>query len=258
MQEENRVEKRKRSGTRNRRTRSRAPDVAEADETLSVTDWAELPHRALMAGHGQVLSDEALLGLFAEAIGVAGERGETLARVLHTRFGSLASVFAADTRALQGMKPMDGTTIAAIRLLHEAALRYGRALMGRDDILSNRKTTLDYLFSRLARESVEQFLVLFLDGSNRLIAEETQTRGTVNHTPVYPREVARRAMELGAHRIILVHNHPSGDPTPSREDIAMTRDVSRALALIEVGIADHIIIGNGAHMSFRDSGLLDP
>jgi len=108
----------------------------------------------------------------------------------------------------------------------------------------------------MARERVEQFRVLFLDARNRLLGDEAQARGTVNHTPVYPREVVKRALELQATAIILVHNHPSGDPTPSRDDIEMTREVKTAAAALSIVLHDHVIIGNGRWLSFRREGLL--
>jgi DNA repair protein RadC len=122
-------------------------------------------------------------------------------------------------------------------------------------VLSNWDRLLEYLNAALARERVEQFRVLFLDTRNRLLADEAQSRGTVNHTPVYPREVVKRALELNATALILVHNHPSGDPTPSNEDVAMTAEVKAAAALSLV-LHDHIIVGNGRWLSFRQRGLL--
>jgi DNA repair protein RadC len=115
---------------------------------------------------------------------------------------------------------------------------------------------MGYLTAALSRERVEQFRILFLDNRNRLLADEAQARGTVNHTPVYPREVAKRALELHATALILVHNHPSGDPTPSRADIAMTGEIKAALAVLSVVVHDHIIVGNGIWLSFRKEGLL--
>jgi DNA repair protein RadC len=108
----------------------------------------------------------------------------------------------------------------------------------------------------MAREPIEQFRVLFLDVRNRLIADEPQARGTVNHTPVYPREVVRRALEHQASALILVHNHPSGDPSPSRDDIEMTREVKDAASVLSIVLHDHIIVGNGTWLSFRKEGLL--
>jgi DNA repair protein RadC len=115
---------------------------------------------------------------------------------------------------------------------------------------------MDYLTAALARERVEHFHVLFLDNRNRLLADEAQARGTVNHTPVYPREVVKRALELHATALILVHNHPSGDPTPSADDIAMTREIREAGRALSIVLHDHLIIGNGRSTSFRREGLL--
>lgn len=212
---------------------------------------------ALRDGQGPVLSDEALLSLFLGSVGIEDDACRAVATSLLTRYGSLAALFSAEIRNLASILLPGSHMISTIRLVHDAAIRVSRSRMGRGDILSNPKSMLDYLKSRLAREPIEQFRILFLDGRNSLLADEAQTKGTVNHTPVYPREVARRAMEIGARRIVLVHNHPSGDPTPSDGDIAMTRDIQRAVALIEVQIADHIIIGNGNSVSFRELGLLD-
>jgi DNA repair protein RadC len=123
-------------------------------------------------------------------------------------------------------------------------------------VLNNWDRLMDYLNAALAREKIEQFRILFLDSKNRLIADEAQARGTVNHTPVYPREVIKRALELHATALILVHNHPSGDPTPSRADIEMTGEIMAAGAVLSVVVHDHLIIGNGRHLSFRREGLL--
>ncbi len=115
----------------------------------------------------------------------------------------------------------------------------------------------DYLAAALQRERIEQFRILFLDEDGMLLGDEVQASGTVNHTPVYPREVVRRALALGASSLILVHNHPSGDPEPSREDLDMTRQVQLAAAVMAVTVRDHVIVGNGRWLSFRDEGLLD-
>ena len=123
-------------------------------------------------------------------------------------------------------------------------------------VLTNWDRLMAYLNAVLSRERVEQFRVLFLDNRNRLLADEAQQRGTVNHTPVYPREVAKRALELHATALILVHNHPSGDPTPSAEDIAMTREIKAATATLSIVLHDHVVVGNGRWLSFRTEGLL--
>ncbi len=123
-------------------------------------------------------------------------------------------------------------------------------------VVNNWDRLMEYLGAVLSREKTEQFRVLFLDNRNRLIADEAQARGTVNHTPVYPREVVKRALELHATALILVHNHPSGDPTPSQEDVAMTDEVREAASVLSIALHDHVIVGNGRWTSFRKEGLL--
>ncbi len=123
-------------------------------------------------------------------------------------------------------------------------------------VLSNWQALIGYLQTAMAYEQVEQFRILFLDRKNNLIADEVQQRGTVNHTPVYPREVMKRALILNASALLVVHNHPSGDPKPSREDIQTTRELKAAASALEVELHDHVVIGHGTHASFRSLGLL--
>lgn len=184
-----------------------------------------------------------------------GEDRVTAIRALR-RFGSYAAVLASPASELSQVQGLGPHSVAAIRLIHEAAIRLGRAAIASQPILDNRVRLTEYLATALAHERIEQFRVLFLDSRDMLLADEVQARGTVNHTPVYPREVVRRALELDAKALILVHNHPSGDPTPSREDIAMTRQVRLAASALEIGLRDHIIVGNGRTTSFREAGLL--
>ncbi|MDT7950553.1 MAG: DNA repair protein RadC [Acetobacteraceae bacterium] len=172
------------------------------------------------------------------------------------RFGSFAAVLAAPEAELRRVPGLGVHCIAAIKLVHAAAIRHARAgLVGRP-VLDDPQRLADYLSAALARERIEQFRILFLDAAGMLKADEVQAQGTVNHTPVYPREVVRRALALEATSIILVHNHPSGDPAPSREDIEMTRQVQQAAAVMQIGLRDHVIIGNARWLSFRDEGLL--
>lgn len=200
--------------------------------------------------------DQALLVRYLRMVMPASDTIDTLAAAALTRFGSFAGLLAAPVRELRGIAGFGTHSLAAIKLLHEAALRLARSRMEGRPILADRAGLLDYLTAILARERIEQFRILFLDNQDRLLADEAQARGTVNHTPVYPREVVRRALELSAHAIILVHNHPSGDPTPSREDVAMTKQVADACAVMRIGVSDHLIVGNGRWTSFRDEGLL--
>lgn len=185
-------------------------------------------------------------------------KGDTkpLAKALINRFGSFARVLAAPQQELLETRGLGQHSVAALKLVHASSLRLARAEVMEMPVLNKWDLLIDYLNAVLAREKIEQFRVLFLDTRNRLVGDEAQARGTVNHTPVYPREVVKRALELNATALILVHNHPSGDPTPSREDIAMTREVKAAAAALGIALHDHVIIGNGQHLSFRREGLL--
>jgi DNA repair protein RadC len=179
-----------------------------------------------------------------------------LARALLARFGSFSRVISAPVQDLLSVDGMGDAGVAALKAIHAAALRLLRAEVMDQPVLGNWDRLMAYLGAELARERVEQFRVLFLDNRNRLLADEAQQRGTVNHTPVYPREVSKRALELHATAVILVHNHPSGDPTPSRDDIAMTRQIKAAVEALSIVLHDHIVIGNGRWVSFRREGLL--
>ena len=172
------------------------------------------------------------------------------------RFGSFAGVLAAAERDLRTIPGLGTHSIAAVKLLHAAAVRLARAgVIGRP-VLAGWDGLIAYLTSVLARERIEQFRILFLDAEGRLRADEAQARGTVNHTPVYPREVVRRALELDAASVILVHNHPSGDPAASMEDLEMTERIRDAATAVGVTVLDHVIIGNGRWLSFQQEGLL--
>jgi DNA repair protein RadC len=179
-----------------------------------------------------------------------------LARALVTRFGSFAAAIAAPNQDLLGVDGLGDAGVVALKSVHAAALRLLRAEVIDRPVLTNWPQVMDYLNAELSRERIEQFRVLFLDNRNRLMADEAQSTGTVNHTPVYPREVVKRALELHASAIILVHNHPSGDPSPSVDDIEMTREINRAAQALAIVLHDHVIIGNGQWLSFRKAGYL--
>jgi len=179
-----------------------------------------------------------------------------VARALLARFGSFAAAVSAPLPELRSVEGMGDAGAAALKTIQAAALRLVRAEVLDQPVLGNWDRLIDYLTAMLARERVEQFRILFLDNRNRLLADEAQARGTVNHTPVYPREVVKRALELHATALILVHNHPSGDPSPSRDDIEMTRLVKQAAAALSITLHDHVIVGNGRWFSFRQEGML--
>ncbi len=179
-----------------------------------------------------------------------------LAKRLLQEFGSLGGVLAADAARLREVKGCGETAIAALKVTREAGLRILRGDVLQRHVISSWQALLDYCRAALADEPTEQFRILFLDRKNHVIKDERQQQGTVDHTPVYPREVVKRALELQASALILVHNHPSGDPTPSAADIEMTRQVREAARVVGIALHDHVVIGRKGHASFKSLGLL--
>jgi DNA repair protein RadC len=188
----------------------------------------------------------------------AQPKGDTkpVAKRLINHFGSYANTLAARPDDLEKVSGVGRTTAAALKLVHGAAVRLARAELRDQVVLGNWDQLMTYLHAVMAREKVEHFRILFLDTKNRLIADELQGKGTINHTPVYPREVARRALELHAAALILAHNHPSGDPTPSVADLDMTMQMQRMLTSLGIALHDHIIVGNGRWTSLSKEGFL--
>lgn len=178
-----------------------------------------------------------------------------LAKRLLERFGTLGDVFAAEPAQLREFE-IDQRTLVLFRALRESARRLAERKVKDMPVLTNWQQLIDYCHTALAHEKTEQFRILFLDRKNVLIADEVQQRGTIDHTPVYPREVIKRALALNAAALILVHNHPSGDPKPSRDDIEMTREIRKAAEALGLSIHDHLVIGRKGHASFRSLGLL--
>jgi DNA repair protein RadC len=211
-------------------------------------------HRLLTAGPEALADHEMLEMLLFHALPRRDTKG--IARALLSQHGSFAGAIAAAPQDLRGVDGLGEAGVAAQKLAQAAALRLMRAEFVGKPVLNNWDRLMSYLNAELARERIEQFRVLFLDNRNRLVADEAQGRGTVNHTPVYPREVMKRALELQASALILVHNHPSGDPTPSADDIAMTREVKSAASVLSIVLHDHVIVGNGRWLSFLREGLL--
>lgn len=180
-----------------------------------------------------------------------------LAKSLIAAFGGLPGVMAADLTALQKIKGLSGNAAVLLKAVHALTQRALLADLQKKPLLGSWQKLIDYCTVAMAREKREQFRVLFLNRKNELIADEVQQTGTVDHAPVYPREILRRALELGATAMILVHNHPSGDPTPSDSDIAMTDEIIRAAAALDVVVHDHLIISRNGHTSFKSLGLLE-
>jgi DNA repair protein RadC len=212
-----------------------------------------LRDRALAGGLAAV-PDYELLELFLFR-SIPKKDVKPLAKQLLARFGSLSAVLAATPEELKTLKGIGDTVALDLKLLHEAALRSAKEQVGKRPVISSWSALLAYVKTALAHESREQFRVLFLDKKNQLIADEVMNRGTVDHAPVYPREVARRALELSASALILVHNHPSGDPTPSSADVDMTRQIVEALRPLRIAVHDHLVVGREGVASFKALGL---
>lgn len=179
-----------------------------------------------------------------------------LAKALLARFGSFAEVIAAPRARLMEVKGVGESVASHLKIVEAAAQRLAKTkVMGRA-ALSSWSALLDYCTAVMARSQTEEFRVLFLDRKNMLVADEVLNRGTVDHAPVYPREIVKRALELNASALILVHNHPSGDPAPSKADIAMTREVATAAKALGIAVHDHLVIGRSGHATFKSLGLL--
>ena len=179
-----------------------------------------------------------------------------LAKALCERFGGYAGALSASRGELARIDGLGDVAIDLLLSVREAAVRLAREDAMAAPVLSGWQKVLDYVRADMARRPTEHFRLLFLDKRNRLIHDEVHQAGTVDHAPVYPREVAKRCLELGATAVILVHNHPSGDPSPSRADIDITRDIAKALAAIGVAVHDHLVVGRRGHASFKGMGLL--
>ncbi len=179
-----------------------------------------------------------------------------LAKQLLARFGTFAEVLSAEPERLMEVKGVGEAVATELKIVHAAALRLMRGQVINRPVLATWNALLDYIRAAMAFNDIEQFRVLFLDKKNQLIADEVQQEGTVDHTPVYPREVVKRALELAASSLVMVHNHPSGDPTPSMADIEMTKRVVEAGQRLAVAVHDHVIVGRKGHFSFRANGLM--
>jgi DNA repair protein RadC len=180
---------------------------------------------------------------------------EGLAGTLMERFGTLAEVLSADREAL-GAAGLGCDEIAGIKFVRETALRLLRSELRERPVVNSWDKLVDYCTAQIAYSKVEELHILFLDRKNALIKDERQQRGTVGFTPVCTREIIRRGLDLGASALILVHNHPSGDPTPSPADIKTTKEIAKAAAIFDIAVHDHLIIGHGRHASLRDLGLI--
>jgi len=243
-----------------------APDrpAAAADPAPTTQTAAPAPHyhnhrgrlrqRFLGAGADSVSDYEMLELVLFRAI--PRRDVKPLAKQLLTRFGGFDAVISAPVARLAEVAGVGDAVICELKIVEAAAHRLARARVIDRPALSSWAALMDYCKTVMAHRDTEQFRILFLDRKNVLVADEPQAKGTVDHVPVYPREVVKRALELNASAIILVHNHPSGDPTPSRSDIDMTRQIEQAAKSVGVVIHDHVVVGKQADASFRALGLL--
>jgi DNA repair protein RadC len=237
---------------------STQPDLWRAPAKAPAPHYAghreRLRERAAQAGLSALPDYELLeLALFRSI-----PRGDVkpLAKQLIARFGSLAAVLGAGPETLKTVKGVGEAAALDLSVLHELSLRAAREQVARRPVISSWSALLAYVKAALAHEPREQVRVLFLDKKNQLIADELTGHGTVDHAPVYPREVVRRALELSASALILVHNHPSGDPTPSQADIEITRQVVEAARALRLAVHDHLVVGRDGVASFKALGLI--
>ena len=179
-----------------------------------------------------------------------------LAHLLMAEFGDFNRVISAPPERLRALKGVGEAVICELKIIEAAAQRLARAKVLNRQVISSWDALLDYCHTTMAHRETEQFRVLYLDRKNVLIADEEQAKGTVDHVPVYPREVAKRALELNASALILVHNHPSGDPTPSQSDIDMTAQIDAACQARSLTLHDHLIVGKSRELSFKSEGYL--
>jgi len=225
-----------------------------------MTDSHHLGHRErlrerLLSTDAKGIPDYEILELLLFA---AKPRGDVkpLAKDLIKTFGSLAGVLHAPLEKLQQVSGMGQASMAALKVVLEASCRLLQVELKEFEILNSYQKVVDYCHARMAHLEREQFRLLFLDRKNQLIIDEIQQEGTISQTAIYPREVVKRALDVGASSIIMVHNHPSGDPTPSESDIDITRRVKQAAHPFDIRLHDHLIIGKFGHASLKDLGLV--
>ena len=224
------------------------------DSPHSLGHRARLRERFLGAG-GDALPDYELLELILFS---ARPRGDVkpLAKELLKRFGSFAKLAYADEAALREVPEVGDAVIAALKTVRVASQRLLRSRVEDQPVIQSWSALMDYCKLAMGSAKVEEFRVLFLNHRHALIADEVMQRGTINHTPVYPREIVKRALEHSAAAVILLHNHPSGDPTPSKADIDITNKIIDAAATVNVAVHDHVIITENGHYSFKSFGLM--
>lgn len=220
-----------------------------------IADHRKRLRERFLAGGADAMPDYELLELVLFRA-IPRRDVKPLARELLEKFNDFNGVLTAPAERLQEVNGVGDAVICELKIVAATAQRLARSRVLQRPVVSSWDALIDYCHTAMAHRETEQFRILFLDRKNTLIADEAQAKGTVDHVPVYPREVVKRALELNASALILVHNHPSGDPTPSQEDIAMTEQISAAAQALGVTVHDHLIIGKSRELSFRSEGYL--
>ncbi|MEN2785903.1 DNA repair protein RadC [Sphingomonas qilianensis] len=223
-------------------------------------DPATTGHRArlrqrLTQGGGDALLDHELIE-YLLALAIPRRDTKPLAKALLAEFGGIAGLLNAESEALARFPGLGETSIAALKIAHAAAIRLLKSEIDERPVLANWQALLDYLRADMAHDGIERFRVLHLNTKNMLIRDEVMSKGSIDQAAVYIREVIRRAIEFGSAAVILVHNHPSGDPAPSRADIDITRSIAEAGKRLNIAVHDHVIIGRSGHASLRALGLI--
>ena len=232
-----------------------APAALSGKLPSYIADHRKRLRSRFMEGGAAAMPDYELLELLLLRA-IPRQDVKPLARLLLDTFGDFNRVVSASPARLQMMKGVGEAVVQELKIVEAAAQRMMRARVINRPVLHSWDALLDYCHTAMAHRETEQFRILFLDRKNVLIADEEQARGTVDHVPVYPREVVKRALELNASALILVHNHPSGDPTPSEADISMTCQVQDAARALGITLHDHLIVGKSKEVSFRSLGYL--
>lgn len=220
-----------------------------------ISDHRQRLRRRFMVGGPDALPEYELLELILFRA-LPRQDVKPLAHALLNAFGDLNRVLSAQPERLKSVKGVGDATVTDLKIVEAVSHRMARSRVMGKAVLCNWDAVLDYCHTSMAHRETEQFRILYLDRKNIVIADEQQSQGTVDHVPVYPREVVKRALELNASALILVHNHPSGDPTPSEADITMTQQINDATQTLGLTLHDHLIIGKSRELSFRSAGYL--
>jgi len=208
-----------------------------------------------LKGGGNAFPDYELLELLLCGVLPRGDV-KPLAKALLAQCGRLCGILQADMEKLKSIPGVGESTIVALKVIHEVACRFVMEEVSTQPLMHSWHTIINYCRARMSHLTTEQFRLLFLDHKNTLIADEVQSQGTIDRTPIFPREVVKRALELGATSLIMVHNHPSGDPTPSQGDIDITQKIINAVQELDIQVLDHLIVGRFGHSSLRRLGLI--